>query len=171
MNNKRYIAAKWIVTALTIIWSGYIIMHSCLDSSASSASSMGVVKILENIINGIAPNTINESNIDTFHGVVRKLIGHFGLFVIEGIFASWSVYLWSVEKIKISHFYWQISISLAFGSLLATLTEIIQLFIPGRSGEFKDILIDFSGYILGLTIIFLICLIKYLNKKRHTEHD
>ena len=42
------------------------------------------------------------------------------------------------------------------GLFLATLTEFIQRFIPGRSGELLDILIDFAGYSLPLSILGII---------------
>jgi len=49
--------------------------------------------------------------------------------------------------------------SLFFPALLGLITaaadESIQTFIPGRSGEFRDVLIDFSGICLGLLLILL----------------
>ena len=64
-----------------------------------------------------------------------------------------------------------IATSLAFGLFMGSLTEIIQLNVPGRSGQFTDVLIDFSGYLLGFLIILLILflIIRKQNKKAPTQ--
>ena len=164
--SKRFNVARWIIFGLTVLWTAYIIYHSFLDASASSGASEGLAKLLQNIINTFSPNAINESNIDAFHGFLRKFIGHFSFFVVDGLLVSWTIYLFGNEKLKTRQFYIGIIISLTFGLLLASLTELIQLYTPGRSGEIKDVLIDFSGYLLGFLILFLICLIRILNKNK-----
>ena len=57
-----------------------------------------------------------------------------------------------------------ILISLVFGIMLASMTEIIQLTVDNRSGEFTDVLLDTAGYIVGILIVLLIIYI--LNKPR-----
>ena len=51
--------------------------------------------------------------------------------------------------------YWRMSLSLLFCFLYACSDEFHQLFIPGRSGQFIDILIDTSGALIMLLIIYL----------------
>ena len=46
-------------------------------------------------------------------------------------------------------------LSLVVGFLIASCTEIIQIYIPGRVGAFKDVLIDFTGYVVGTIFIFV----------------
>lgn len=164
--NKRFNVAKWIVLSFTVLWTAYIIYYSFMDASASSGASQDLVHLLQNIINTLFPNAINESNINAFHSFVRKFIGHFMMFVIDGFFVSWSIYLFNIEKMKTKNFYIGIIVSLLIGLLLASSTEFIQLHTPGRSGEIKDVLIDFSGYILGTIIIFIVCFLLYLNRKK-----
>ena len=50
---------------------------------------------------------------------------------------------------------------------MGLITELIQLNMPGRSGELLDVLIDFSGYIFGFLIILLIVflILKHQKKK------
>ena len=45
--------------------------------------------------------------------------------------------------------------------------EIHQLFVPGRAGQVRDILIDSSGSFVGIAIV-LLC-IKLLEKRRQRE--
>lgn len=53
------------------------------------------------------------------------------------------------------------------GALYATSDEIHQLFVPGRSGQFTDVLIDTGGVVAGYFFVVLVRLIvKGINKKR-----
>lgn len=162
--NKRYLVASIIVVVLAVVVNAFIVAQSCLNGMRSTESSSLVVNLLKGIINGIKPDTINEGNIDTFTHVVRKLVGHFGLFVFSGIFTSWSLYLWVHFRSWYNH-YKGLFITLIFGLSLAALTELIQLTVPNRSGQISDVFIDFAGYIVGTGIIVLAVFIIY--KKRN----
>ena len=162
--NKKELILFIIVTALAVLINGYIIMHSCFNASMSSSSSGRVVNLLKAIINVFHKDTINENNIGTFSHIVRKLIGHFGLFAVSGLFTTWFLYLLLKKHplFRVDAFPFA---TLFIGLFLASLTEFIQLFVPGRSGESKDVLIDFLGYCLGFLIIFIIVLI--IRRKNH----
>ena len=142
----------FLVLALAI--NAYIIYHACLNGAKSSAASEGVVEVSENVVNTVKPNTITEANHDSFATFIRKAFGHFGLFVVSGLFSSLAIYFF-IKDFKWYQHYFAIIVSFAFGFLIAIITEIIQLNVPGRSGEFTDVLIDASGYLLGLGIIVL----------------
>ena len=62
-------------------------------------------------------------------------------------------------------------ISLGCGVLLASISELIQFFIPLRSGTFVDVLVDVSGVAVGLAItVGVLWFIKYLkNRKQHKK--
>lgn len=164
-DNKRYLTATIIITFLAVVVNAFIIMQSCLNGFSSSRSSGMAVNLLKGIINAISPNAINDGNIDTFTHVIRKLIGHFGLFVISGLTTSTSIYLWFKPQkwYKLYRFSYA---SLLFGFFLASLTEFIQTFIPNRSGEFTDVLIDFSGFLLGFSLILLIIYLIFRHQKK-----
>ena len=164
---SRYLWWQWIIIVLALAINVFIIINSFMNANQSTKQSGSVVELLTNIINGIKPGTINDENISSFSNVIRKLIGHFGLFLISGIFTTLSVkFIYYNLKKK----YWIfVIISSSFGLFLAILTEFIQLFVPGRSGEMMDVLIDFLGYIIAALII---CLIIYiLRLKTPTEEN
>ena len=168
-SNKRYLIATIIITFLTVVVNAFIIMQSCLNGAMSTQSSGFVVNLFKGIINAFSPNAINDGNIDTFTHVIRKLVGHFGLFVISGLFTSTAIYLWFKPQ-KWYKLYRFIYSSLLFGFLLAGLTEIIQTFVPNRSGQLSDVLIDFSGFLLGFSIILLIICLVYRHQKKETTN-
>ncbi len=66
------------------------------------------------------------------------------------LYASLSFCIYHALK-KENIFY---SLSICF--LYACSDEFHQLFIPGRSGEFRDVCIDFIGSCIGLIVFYLI---------------
>ena len=164
--SKKYLILTIIICVLAIAINAYIIMHSCLDAKQSTEASQGVVEVTEEAVNTVAPGTVTPENHDSFATFIRKAFGHFGLFVISGLLSSLAIYF-AFNPMKWSKYYLLVIMSLGFGLLMGITTELIQLNVPGRSGEFLDVLIDFSGYLLGFLIILLILflIIRNQNKK------
>ena len=144
-------------------------MHSCLDAQESTKAASGVVEVTEEVVNTVSPGTITPENHDSFVTFVRKAFGHFGLFTISGLLSPLAIYL-VINPMKWSKHYLTAIIALSFGAAIAALTEIIQLNVPGRSGEFLDVLIDFSGYLLGALIVGLITFL-VIRKQRKKEQE
>ena len=164
--SKKYLIWTIIVCVLALAVNVFIIIHSCLNASQSSSASNSVTDFIARIINSIKPGTITDANYDSFSGFIRKAIGHFGLFMVSGLLSTLAFYL-VLNLFKWAKYYLQIIIALVFGLMIAIVTEIIQLNVPGRSGEFTDVLIDYGGYVLGFSIIFFILflVIRFKNKK------
>ena len=60
------------------------------------------------------------------------------------------------------------------GFMVAGLTELIQHFNPTRSGEWRDIGIDYLGYAIGTTITLIVFIVIYFinkatNKKKSND--
>ena len=164
--SKKYFIWTLIFSVIALAINAFIIVHSCLDASTSTEASHGVVEITEEVINTVAPGTITIDNHDSFVSFIRKAFGHFGLFLISGFFTSLAIFL-IINQFNDKKYYRIILIALSSGLLLALLTETIQLYVPGRSGELTDVLIDFGGYLLGFSVIFLILffIIRHINKQ------
>ncbi len=164
--SKKYLIFTIIICVLAVAINAYIIMHSCLDAAESTKASSGVVEVSEEVVNTVAPGTVTPENHDSFATFIRKAFGHFGLFVISGLLSPLALYL-VINPFKWSKHFLNVIIGLVFGLIIAATTEIIQLSVPGRSGEFTDVMIDFSGYILGALIVGLILflVIKKMRKK------
>lgn len=111
---------------------------------------------------------INDNNFTDFQAFVRKTIGHYLLFFMNGFFGFWTFYLFLDEKRRLlmTNIY-----SLAVGLFSAMLSEIIQYFVPERSGNFLDVLIDFSGYLTAtLLLTLLIVLLAYFKKRKEIKN-
>lgn len=106
---------------------------------------------------------ISDDERPTFEVAIRKGLGHFLIFGFASIFNTLSFYLFLEDKLKKKYLIPLISLGLGF--FIASLSEFIQYFIPGRSASFLDVLLDTFGYVLGLLVCLTIYLIIYLIKR------
>ena len=120
-------------------------MFSNQKAVESSKLSDGLILRSVRIIEKINHKQYSDEEIlKRFIYPVRKL-AHVTIYFILGFL----VYLY-IKDLKIDN---KIIISILICVLYATSDEIHQLFILGRSGEVKDVLIDTLGSVLG--ILFL----------------
>ena len=129
----------------------FIWTNSLMPSNLSSSQS-GL------IVNLIYPVFKNVFDVNTFTTVVRKL-AHFTEFMFLAI-----IFSYYFKSINIKNPY---LITMIYGLIVAIIDETIQLFIPGRAGLIIDVLIDFSGVITGVLVVFIISKIrlKHINNK------
>ena len=109
---------------------------------------------------------INQDNYEDVNLSIRKSIGHALLFGITQVFTFLALYMFFPDR------KWWITalISLGAGILLASVSEIIQAFIPLRSGAFLDVLVDLSGVVIALAItVGILLLIKNHKNKKESK--
>lgn len=99
-------------------------------------------------------------DLSKFFYQVRKGLGHFSAFLILGIFSTLT-WLLFMRKWKM---FLSVPINYISGLGIAALTELIQYYIPGRSGVFSDVMLDFEGFIVSATFITAIFILIYLIK-------
>lgn len=162
---KNYLILGIIFGVFALALNVFIIYQACLGSSDSTEWSSPVVEVAADVVNAIKPETITEVNMPDFSTFIRKAIGHYGLFGLDGIFTTLSLLFLSLETTFLSK-YKGLWVSLIIGIFIAFLTEFIQLFTPGRSGEVTDALIDSAGFLTSFLIILLII---YIINKQNTK--
>ncbi len=96
---------------------------------------------------------------------LRKHVGHFGIFLILGIFG-----LLAFGRYPKRNGY-KCAFVLGSGAFVATLSEILQtgLFTQGREARFIDVLIDLGGYLVGVIIVFAILFLIFNYRKRRFD--
>ncbi len=135
MKNKRLVLA-W---TLLILWMLFIFIMSSFNGIMSSNQSGSIATLIYNIFN------ISDTAKVSF--IIRKC-AHVSEFFILGILV-----INLVSKYNVKHIY---LISFIICVLYASSDEFHQLFVPGRSGQVTDVLIDLIGVVLGLLLVFLI---------------
>lgn len=133
-----------MITSVILVFSGF-------SGEISSSQSGFIVNVLTSVLRFFGV-ILNETQLDTFAYLVRKLIGHFLIFVLDGLFAYFAYHYLLRLKSK----WLVITISVATGFFVAGLSELIQLFTSGRSGSLVDVAIDLSGVIVGAAIAMFI---------------
>lgn len=88
---------------------------------------------------------------DVFSSFIRKSFGHFLAFSFDAMFLFLFLYFFLKDR----HGLISASFSLLWGFVFASITELIQYFVPGRWGEWSDIGIDTAGAASGIVFIFL----------------
>ncbi len=146
MNKKR----TYILSVLTLLWTGFIFSMSLKVGEESGQLSGGILNIILDIISPLWENIfgpITADGIEFFHYLIRKA-AHFTEFLILGVLT----YLLSLnfEKLRLK---WLAA--LGYGALIASLDETLQLFVEGRAGAVFDVCIDISGAFTGIMLVAL----------------
>lgn len=135
---------------VTQIW---IFSNSLRDGERSSLQSNRVLEWLrpqaENLLSalGIPPTAENLSH------YLRKA-AHFSEYALLGFLAYCAVRFASA---RVPRFRWLLRLPLPFCVLTACADELLQRFVPGRSGQLKDVLLDSCGAAFGILLAVGIC--------------
>ena len=152
----------FVFLTLAVAINVLIIVESCIGGEGSAAQSFSFSEAIANMIESIIPGAIKDHA--AFHSAIRKIVGHFLLFGLSGIFTSLTFVM---NDYMMERFKWKnIIFVLSIGLVVAVVSELIQYFVPGRYGVLTDILIDYSGYLL---FSGLVCLVYVLILKRNQK--
>lgn len=138
---------KWFYAWIpVIVWMMIIFYFSHQPAQQSSELSTGVTKLMTEMINYLIPKLEIDYTSYTFY--IRKLAHIFVYFVLGCLLIR------AFERrFKIT--YKQIISAFLICLLFAISDEVHQLFVPGRSGEFRDVVIDTIGATFGIIIYLL----------------
>ncbi len=150
---NQIIIIRIILIILLIITFFYIFNFSSQDSEKSGNLSRTITVSVTKNIKKIQELDYNKKNdvLNTIEKVIRKL-AHFSEYTFLGILL---MSLMSTYKLKQTN---KFIISIGIGFLYACSDEFHQLFVPGRTAKFTDVLIDTSGVIVGSILIFIVIL-------------
>ena len=126
----------------SVIWMGVIFYLSHQPGTESANTSNQVLEIIFNIL------PLSTEHELFLHTVIRKL-AHFSAYAIL------SLLIFLAYRGKNALLF---TMMICF--IFAISDEVHQLFIPGRSGEVRDVLIDMSGVMFSLMIIYFIRMIR-----------
>ena len=151
---------KSIFIVLLVLWMGFIFSMSCENAEESSNTSGQTIKVVLSTVPEFEkqPEEVKVNIIEELQFIVRKS-AHFIGYMILGILASCLILHY--ENINKKY-----PLAFLICVIYAISDEIHQLFVPGRAGQVRDVLIDSAGSFLGIIIVmtFEKLLIKF-NKK------
>ena len=146
-NRRLVLCCILLAGVLAFIWG-----NSAMPGETSGALSGW----LGNLLSKIAPVLATENGLH----YLRKA-AHFSEFAALGITLTWLFGMLLQPKLL------QFGFPLFCGALAAGIDETIQIFSPGRYCSIFDVLIDCSGVLTGILILWLFTW--FLRKMRHKK--
>ncbi len=131
----------WVIV---ILWMAMIF---CLSHQPAVESDDLSIDMGEIIIGTAESFGINELDIGIVNHLVRKN-AHFFIYLVLGVLV-----INALKSIKLID-YEYIIFSIVICILYAVTDEAHQIFIPGRSGQIRDVLIDSIGALVGILFYF-----------------
>ena len=168
-NNTKNLVLRYVIWTLVLAVMLFIFSHSAKNAEQSSKTSGEVAKtVLSVVVKDFKtlPKAEQQKAVDSLQFVVRKS-AHFFIYLALGFLCFLAMNTYNL-KLK-TKFISALTISL----LYAISDEIHQLFVPGRAGQIRDVLIDFSGSLTGIifALIFITILSKIILKKRGVAYE
>lgn len=134
---------KIISFIVLILWMIVIFSFSSADANKSTGTSDKVIttmiEIKDKITNNETPNNEKEIIVKNSSFYIRK-IAHITEYLILG-FLTFNL----LKQYSVTNIYYAIGLSI----LYSCTDEFHQLFINGRSGSIRDVLIDSIGILIG----------------------
>lgn len=141
-----------ILTIIIILWMAFIFSMSSKNSTQSSSISGGFTyKILSMFFAQFRSidKTTQDSIVEGLQFVVRKG-AHFTAYAILGGLCFADLRVLDKFKLKINFI-----IALVISALYAASDELHQYFVPGRSCEIRDVMIDSLGALTGIIVVII----------------
>ena len=136
-----------LLPVLTVLWIGFIYIHSLQRSEVSSDESVLVMNKLQLLLPRVTLLFVRKA-------------AHFIEFFTLGALLYLDFLAFRKERILYPA---------AVGLVVAGGDELIQRFVPGRSGELLDVLLDFCGVLSACLICYALRRL-YLKRKRGKDH-
>ncbi|TJX12543.1 VanZ family protein [Tissierella creatinini] len=124
----------WI---LVVLWMVFIFYQSHKPAPESNKLSKGITEIIVETVEKVTPDV--EIEVNKYHHTIRKN-AHFLSYLLLGILVANGLRNSGVN----------IGLAVIICVLYAISDEIHQLYVPGRSGEVKDVIIDSAGALVGI---------------------
>lgn len=147
---------KTVLWIAVILWMAVIFTFSSQPAVQSDELSKGIVyKVIEFLSEyGDIPVFSQPDNelfamADILDHYIRKL-AHFSVFAVLGILVYNLMAAYGIKRSKI------IFLAALVCFLYAVSDEVHQLFVDGRAGQIKDVVIDSGGSVLALTVTYLL---------------
>lgn len=152
----------WIYLILTIFIMVSIFFFSSQDSDSSTDMSMNIT---EKIVNEENYQPTEEKSLskrqEEIEVVVRKT-AHILIYTTLGF----CVFMTIINSRKVNKNVILFIISLIICIIYASSDEIHQLYVSGRSGEVRDVLIDSAGSAVGILVAMLMCIKRNKSKNK-----
>ncbi len=128
---------------MVILWMWLIFFQSHKPATESNSLSRGVTEVIVETVEKIDPDI--DIDIRSFNHILRKN-AHFFSYLILAILVA------NALKSSGLNGYRLMALAILICVIYAISDEFHQLFVPGRGGQIKDVIIDSVGALVGILI-------------------
>lgn len=158
---KTLIIKRIIYGVLLLVTFIMIFKFSASSGNSSHGISTDVSEFIAKVLN--VSNGKRNEFVETIEPYIRK-IAHFSIYAFVGIWEMLFLDTFNISDEK------KLLIGTLVGTIYAISDELHQSFVPGRSAQIIDVVIDSEGNLLGLLgILLIIMLIKRYKEKRKNK--
>jgi VanZ family protein len=147
---KEMLAMKKLIALLMLVaWMGFIYYLSSETAAVSNNRSKTIAKkIIESRpqVQGVKEAVKKKTEAKLNNSI--RTYGHFFIYLVLGVL--------SYSLLSLYHLRFKGLLSVAVSCLYAVFDELHQASVPGRGTELRDILVDASGAVLGVLLVYLI---------------
>lgn len=151
-----------IISAILLVaWMGLIFYFSSQNATESDGTSGNLIGMIISIFKRDFYSLSDAERLELiapFQFIVRKC-AHFTIYGILGFFSFFTFITYKKINLKI-----RLLMISATCLLYSISDEFHQTFVVGRSGEIRDVIIDFSGSVLFIIILTLLSQLKRFKK-------
>lgn len=151
MKKSKYMIVFMFFVTLSLLTTICIFSNSMKNGRESNAQSQPIVEAVERVL-----DPQDKLPTKVFNYIVRKS-AHIIEFSVLGLLLAGGV--WCIDRMKCiqsgNDLNWCTVIAMLIGLAIAATDEMIQSF-TGRTNSATDVLIDFTGVIIGMGIVMFI---------------
>lgn len=154
-----------ICWALCVLCMALIFIMSAQDATKSEETSGEIIRFVLRIFRHDFDSMTAEEQqamVDSFQHVARKT-AHFSAYAMLGLLFTQGFFCFTDTPGIV------IPSALICSAFYAGTDEIHQKFVPGRSGEVRDVFIDCCGALLGVAVSFGVTFIVQKVKRKRSE--
>lgn len=161
MKVNRTFCIRLSLAVAILVWCLLIFFMSAETADLSGDRSEGISRRIINAFVEIFKLEAEdkEASIQFFEHLLRKAAHVFAYFVLSFLSLMLAFTYECKEYVRILS-------SSVFCLIYAQSDEIHQIFVPGRAGSMKDVLIDMSGVLISVLLVYLIKAIITLRKRK-----
>lgn len=148
---------KLISTALLLFWMTIIFLMSSRNADVSTLDSHRIGTIVATIIRLVKPSFSIAGLVEMMDHAIRKT-AHMSEYLILAMLLMNCLQAYGIKHRPGGRY------AMAIGALYALTDEVHQYFVPGRSCQLSDVLIDSVGVFLGVCLFSIIIKSKLKNQ-------
>lgn len=157
---------KIVLWILTVLWAATIFSFSAQPATQSDEISEGFTKKIVRAID--VTNSLTEEDVETIAENLNHFVRKTAHFFAYALLAVLLFLLFREYGFNLFH---TMILAVAIAGLYACSDEFHQTFVPGRSGEIRDVGIDTTGALFGVLVIWTISFIVNKVKKRKNQDE